>query len=601
MLKRAREQPVAEDKFKRNNRSERLKIMGQIAEQSEKLLQGMATNPEAFSAAYKNADPLSLTPIVHELMRRMVRNPTSLIETQLTIWQKYIELWQTTSKRLLSSSIRSTTKPVPGDRRFNAVDWDDEAIFGIIKQSHLLTARWMTQFVDGFDELDDKAREKIDFYTRQFINMMAASEFIAKNPDIVRATLASGGDILLHGFNRLLADLDRHPARADGNAFELGKNLATTPGKVVFQNDVMQLIQYAPSTNTVHRRPLLIIPAWINKFYLLDVSPEKSFVKFAVDQGLTVFIISWVDPDDGGAEKAFEDYMSDGLLAALDAIEQATGDAEINTIGCSLGGTLLIATLAYMSSKQDKRIKSATLLNTLTDFEEPGNLGMFLDEEQLFSTDQPKADDCLLNEVELSTTFSMLRANDLIWSFVIDTYQSEDASFPFDLFYWNADTTNLPFALHRDYLRHFHQENSLVRPGALALDDVAIDLRKIRTPTYMLSAVEDHIAPWMSTYAATQLLRGGITFVLAGSGHISGVINPAKSEKYGYRLNDSLPADPKDWLEDSIEMEGSWWPHWMAWITDYSGGKVKARQPGEGGKLDVIEDGPGHYARGKTN
>ncbi len=592
---------MEEEDFPRNNRSERLEIMGQIAERSQQLLQSLATDPKIFGVDGKAADQLRLAPLIHELLSRMTRNPISLIETQLTFWQNYIELWQTTSKKLLGHHIDPVIKPSPGDRRFSDVTWDDNAIFNFIKQSYLLTSRWMTQFVDGIDDLDDKTRQKIDFYTRQFVDAMAPNNFVATNPEVLRATLASGGDNLLKGFNHLLEDLNRGQGKlaikmSDPDAFDIGRTLATTPGKVVYQNDLMQLIQYEPTTANVHKRPLMIIPPWINKYYILDLQSHNSFIKYALDQGLTVFVVSWVNPDERHAEKTFEDYMLEGPLSALDAIEQATGEAEINVIGYCLGGTLLACTLAYMTAKQDKRIKAATFFAALTDFENPGDLGVFIDEEQLATMDQMMAERGFLDGREMATTFNMLRANDLIWSFVINNYLLGKEPFPFDILYWNSDSTRMPYAMHSFYLRKFYQENQLVEPGGVTLGGVPIDLRKIRTPTYILSTREDHIAPWMSTYAATQLFRGKNTFVLAGSGHIAGVVNPAGSEKYDYWVNDKLPADPTDWLESADRKEGSWWPHWNTWISSKSGPKVKARTPGDG-KLKVIEAAPGSYAR----
>ncbi|MGH6904832.1 MAG: PHA/PHB synthase family protein, partial [Geminicoccaceae bacterium] len=382
----------------------------------------------------------------------------------------------------------------------------------------------------------------------------------------------------------------------DLEAFELGKDLALTPGKVVFQNDLLQLIQYAPSTEEVYRRPLLIIPPWINKYYILDLRPENSFVKYAVDQGFTVFMVSWVNPDERHADKTFEDYMVEGALAALDAIEQATGERETTVIGYCLGGTLLACTLAYLAAKRDRRVKAASFFAALTDFENPGELGVFIDEEQLAAMDEMMAKRGYLDGREMATTFNLLRANDLIWSFVVNNYLLGKEPFPFDLLYWNSDSTRMPYAMHSFYLHKFYQENKLIEPGGITLCDVPIDLRKIRLPVYLLSTREDHIAPWATTYAATQLYQGETRFVLAGSGHIAGVINPPAQEKYDHWTNAALPPDPKDWLEGATWHPGSWWPDWAAWNAARSGPKVPARQPGAG-KLTPIEDAPGAYAR----
>jgi polyhydroxyalkanoate synthase len=358
----------------------------------------------------------------------------------------------------------------------------------------------------------------------------------------------------------------------------------------------MQLIQYSPATETVLRRPLLIGPPWINKFYILDLRPRNSFVRWAVSQGHTVFVISWVNPDERLADKGFDDYMTEGYLAALDAIEQATGEREVNAIGYCLGGTLLACTLGYMAAKGDDRIKTATFFVTMMDFQEAGELGVFIDEEQLRSLEEKMNRRGYLEGSEMATTFNMLRANDLIWSFVVNNYLLGNDPFPFDLLYWNADSTRMPARMHSFYLRKMYQENLLCQPGRIELGGVPIDLGKIKTPAYFLSTREDHIAPWKSTYRGTQLLGGKKRFVLAASGHIAGVVNPPDGGKYGHWINKELPPDPETWLEGATEMAGSWWPDWQRWILASSKDQVPARQPGDG-KLPVLEDAPGSYVK----
>lgn len=593
---------MAEDKSGERNPNEQLEIMGQIVERSQKIMADFASAGARGNGG--SADPLNLTPMVMELATRMMTNPAALVQAQLSLWQDYIDLWQSSSKRLLGQTTDQVIEPARDDRRFRDPAWNDDAVFNIIKQSYLLTSRWLTEVMNDVEGLDDKTRQKLDFYTRQFVDAMAPSNFVATNPEVLRATLESGGDNLLRGLNHLLADLDQGKGKlaikmSDPDAFEVGGNIATTPGKVVYQNDLLQLIQYEPTTEKVYKTPLLIIPPWINKFYILDLQPKNSFIKYAVDQGLTVFVVSWVNPDERHAQKTFEDYMIEGPLAALDAIEQATGEKDVNVIGYCLGGTLLAATLAYMAAKNDKRIKAATFFTALTDFEKPGDLGVFIDEEQLASMDETMAESGYLDGREMATTFNMLRANDLIWSFVINNYLLGKEPFPFDLLYWNADSTRMPYAMHSFYLREFYQNNKLIRPGGISFCGVPIDLGKVRIPVYMLSTREDHIAPWESTYAATQTFRGKTTFALAGSGHIAGVINPEGSKKYGFWRNDKLPADPKDWLEGATQHDGSWWPDWSGWIGEKSGAKVKARAPGKG-KLKAIEDAPGSYVKYKA-
>jgi polyhydroxyalkanoate synthase len=421
------------------------------------------------------------------------------------------------------------------------------------------------------------------------------------NPEVLRETLESGGENLVNGLHNLLDDLERGKGRlkikmTDIEAFELGKNIALSPGKVVYQNDLMQLIQYEPTTKEAFKRPLLIIPPWINKFYILDLRPKNSFIRWAVEQGHTVFVISWVNPNEKLKAKSFEDYMIGGPLAALDAVEKATGEKDANVIGYCLGGTLLACTLAYMAAKKDNRIKSATFFTTMMDFKEAGELGVFIDEVQLAALEEKMKDKGYLEGADMATTFNMLRANDLIWSFVVNNYLMGKDPFPFDLLYWNSDSTRMPAAMHSFYLRNMYQENKLVTPGAVTLKGVKIDLSKVKQPTCLISTREDHIAPWKATYSATQLLGGPVKFILAGSGHIAGVVNPPEAEKYGYWTNAKNPKDPDAWVNSAKEHKGSWWPEWQKWISGFTDGKVPARQPGDG-ELKVIEDAPGSFVK----
>jgi len=582
----------------RADREDVVSLMGEISEKSQQLLHDLALRERADGAG--NPDPLNLGSTVLELTARIMTNPATMAQAQLSLWQDYLQLWQTTSQQLLGHDAVPAVQPERGDRRFRDPAWDDNAVFDFIKQSYLLTARWLVETVNRLDGSDDKTRQKIDFYTRQFVDAIAPSNFVATNPEVLRSTLESGGENLLRGLNNLLDDLGRGGGRlaitmTDLDAFELGRDIAVSPGKVVFQTELMQLIQYEPTTEQVYRRPLLIIPPWINKYYILDLQPKNSFIRYAVEQGFTVFVISWVNPDEGHAGKTFEDYMVEGPLAALDAMAEATGSDEATVVGYCLGGTLLAATLAYLAAKKDRRIKAATFLASLTDFEDPGELGVFIDEEQLAAMDESMARRGYLEGREMATTFNMLRANDLVWSFVINNYLMGKEPFPFDLLFWNSDSTRMPYAMHSFYLHKFYQENRLIERGGISLCGVPIDLRKVRLPVYMVSTREDHIAPWASTYAATQLYRGGTTFVLAGSGHIAGVINPPSQEKYGYWLNAELPPDPQDWLEAAQQHPGSWWPHWSAWNVAHAGDRVAARRVADG-KLAAIEDAPGSYA-----
>jgi polyhydroxyalkanoate synthase len=548
-----------------------------------------------------NPDPLNIGGAFMEMTARLMSNPARLVQAQLGFWQDYLTLWSNTARRMMGEQVNPVIEEQKTDRRFKDDAWRENEVFDFIRQSYLLSARYFTNAVNSADGLDEKTAQKVDFYTRQFVDAMSPANFVMTNPEVLRRTAETGGTNLLKGLSNLLADLERGKGRlrirmTDDTKFRVGENIAVTPGKVVFQNELMQLIQYNPTTEKVLKRPLVIFPPWINKFYILDLRPKNSFIRWAVEQGHTVFVASWVNPDERLAEKGFDDYMKQGVLAALDAIEQATGERQVNAIGYCLGGTLLATTLAHMAAKRDTRIKSATYFVTLTDFEQPGELGVFIDEEQLKALEDKMGKRGFLDGSEMATTFNMLRANDLIWSFVVNNYLLGQDPFPFDLLYWNDDSTRMPARMHSFYLRRMYQANDLCKPGAIELLGTKIDLSKIKVPTYMISTREDHIAPWQSTYRATQIYSGPVRFVLAASGHIAGVVNPPDSGKYSHWINEDLPADPEAWLEGATELAGSWWPDWHRWVTGLDKAMVPARVPGEG-KLPVIEDGPGSYVR----
>ncbi len=576
--------------------------MANIAERSQKLVTEFLERHS--SAPSAKLDPLNIGSAFLEMTTHMMTDPVKMMQAQMSLWQDYMNLWQSTTRRMLGEDAEPTIAPQEGDRRFKHESWDENQVFDFIKQSYLLSARWMQSTVSDVEGMDDKTSKKVDFYTRQFVDAMAPSNFVMTNPEVLEATLESRGENLVKGLENLLGDLERGDGKlsismTDTEAFELGKNIALTPGKVVYQNDLIQLIQFEPTTKQVHKRPLLIIPPWINKYYILDLREKNSYVKWAVSQGFTVFIVSWVNPDAELAQKSFEDYMVEGPLAALDAMEKATGEKDANVVGYCLGGTLLACTLSYMEAKKDKRIKSATFLTTMTDFTEAGELGVFIDEEQLTALEDKMNKTGYLEGAHMATTFNMLRANDLIWSFVVNNYLLGKDPFPFDLLYWNSDSTRMPAAMHSFYLRNMYQENLLVQPGGIELKGVPIDLTKVKTPAFILATKEDHIAPWASTYAATQLFSGPVRFALAASGHIAGVVNPPASGKYNYWTNAKNPKDPESWLQGATEHPGSWWPEWAKWVGKHSGEKVPARTPGDG-KLKVIEDAPGSYVAVKA-
>ena len=577
------------------------KNLAKVADQSQRLVQEYLKR-QASGDHFTIPDKRVVAASFLELTQKMIANPAKLMEAQMAYWQNTMALWQNTSRRMLGEEVEPMAAPDPSDKRFKDDLWAENAVFDFIKQSYLLTARSIHKSFTEVEGLDPKTAEKVDFYTRQFVDSMAPTNFVLSNPKVLKATLESGGENLIKGLENMLSDLERGGGEelrirmTDLEAFKLGENVAITPGKVVYQTDLMQLIQYDPSTEKVFKRPLMIVPPWINKFYILDLKPKNSFIKWAVDQGFTVFVLSWVNPDERLANKDFEDYLLEGTLAALDAIEQATGEREVNAVAYCLGGTLLVSTLAYMAAKGDDRIKSATCFTTMLDFADPGELSVFIDEEQISLMEEEMAKKGYLEGSKMANVFNMLRSNDLIWSFVINNYLLGKDPMAFDLLYWNSDSTRMPHKMHSFYLRKMYQHNRLREPGGITLVGEPIDLGKIKAPIYFLSTKEDHIAPWKSTYAGAHLPGGSVKFVLGGSGHIAGVINPATSKKYGYWTNSKLPADPDEWLAGADVNEGSWWPDWFKWVKPKAGAQVQARTPGDG-KLEPIEDAPGSYVK----
>ena len=558
---------------------------------------------------FQVADPFIVGKAFFELGYKMMSDPAKLAEAQANLWQGYAQLWESMAGRLAGENVTPVVVPDPGDRRFKDRAWDEEVIFDMVKQTYLLTANWIQATVKGVDGLDPKTAEKVNFYTRQAVDAVSPSNFIATNPKVLKATIDSKGENLIRGLNRLLDDLETGKGKlkismTDAEAFTLGENIAASPGKVVYQNDLMQLLQFAPSTEKVLRRPLLIVPPWINKYYVLDLQPKNSFIKWATGQGHTVFVISWVNPDEALARKTFDDYMLEGPLAAIEAMEKSTGERAVNVIGYCIGGTLVAATLAYLAAvagkkggkKWQDRVSSVTYFTTMVDFEEAGELAVFIDEEQLDRLEEHMNQKGYLDGAHMAQVFNMLRDNDLIWSFVVNNYLLGREPLAFDLLYWNSDNTRMPAMMHSMYLRLMYLENRLVEPGGLTMAGVPIDLRKIDVPAYILSTHGDHIAPWKSTYRAVHLYAGPVRFVLSASGHIAGVVNPPEAGKYCHWTNAKAPKDPDAWLKGAKRRDGSWWPDWQKWIKKHGGGEVEARTPGGGG-LKALEDAPGAYAK----
>ena len=575
------------------------KIFGEVAEHSSNVLADFVKR-HANGKGVALTDELGLAKAFMDMWAKLLANPMALASAQMNMYFDYLRLWQASWLKLLGQSADPVAAPAKGDNRFKDEEWQTNFVFDYLKQSYLIAARHIHDVVSSVEGIPDESKRKVDFFTRQYIDALSPSNFAATNPQVVRETMKSGGTNLVKGLKNLLEDLDEGDGQirikmTDPKAFKVGVNVATMPGKVVFQNELMQLIQYAPLTAEVYRRPLVIIPPWINKFYILDLREKNSFIRWATGQGHTVFVISWVNPDARLAHKNFEDYMFQGPLAALDAIEQATGCPEVNVIGYCLGGTLLGSTLGYMAAKKDDRIKSATFFVSLLDFSIPGELGVFIDEKQVENLERRMNERGFLEGSEMAGTFNMLRANDLIWSFVINNYLLGKEPFPFDLLYWNSDSTRMPAQMHSFYLRNMYLKNALRNSGGIKLGDVPIDLGKVKVPSYFISTAEDHIAPWKSTYLGARVLDGPVRFVLGGSGHIAGIVNPPAAKKYFYWTNENLPPSPEAWEAAATRHEGSWWNDWQRWIDALNGpDRVPARQPGDG-KLKPIEDAPGTY------
>jgi polyhydroxyalkanoate synthase len=582
--------------------------LGKIAEQSQRMVTDFMARQAAEAGQMdtdKNQDPLNIGNAFLQMTQRMMDDPARLAEAQVGLWNNYMELWQHTANKMMGQNAEPLVTPETDDRRFLDSDWEENPVFDFIKQSYLMTSKWMINSVREIDGLDDETARKVDFYTRQFVDAMAPTNFAMTNPEVLRETVDSKGQNLINGLSNLLDDLERGDGQlkikhVEEDAFEIGVTVATSPGKVVFQNELFQLLQFSPLTKKVRKTPLLIVPPWINKYYILDLRAKNSFIKWATEQGHTVFVVSWVNPDARLGTKTFENYMLDGAVAAVGAACKAAGSDKVSIIGYCIGGTMTAAALAYMAEKGDDRVASATFFTTMVDFEEPGELGVFIDEEQLASLEDKMGERGYLEGSEMASTFSMLRANDLIWSFVINNYLLGREPFPFDLLFWNADSTRMPAVMHSYYLRKLYQENALVKPGALELGGVKIDLRKIKVPVYILSTKEDHIAPWKSTFAATQIYSGNTKFVLASSGHIAGVVNPPVSDRYSYRTNAKKAKTPAVWLEGATEHKGSWWPDWDKWVKKFAGTQVAAREPGKG-KFKAIEDAPGSYVKVRSS
>ena len=579
--------------------------MAKVFEQAAAIARMVAERPQpVLEHAETQVTPMEqVTKTLGAVAQSYMSDPQKLMDAQMQLWNAYGQLWQSAWSRALGQEAQPVAEPGRADKRFKDKDWQENAVFDFLKQFYLISANWAQEMVQKAEGVDEHTRHKAKFYVEQIANALSPSNFAVTNPEVLRTTLATSGANLIEGLKHLQEDMEASGGRlrikqTDMTAFEIGLNIATTPGKVVFRNETFELIQYAPTQAETYEYPLVIIPPWINKFYILDLNAQKSFVKWAVDQGLTVFIVSWINADERQARKSFSDYMREGFLEAVQAALDATGAKKVNVIGYCIGGTLTAASLGWMAAQNDNRVNSATFFTTQVDFEKAGDLLVYVDEEQVKWIEERMKDKGYLPGTRMADAFNLLRSNDLIWSYVVNNYMLGKDPMPFDLLYWNADSTRMPAGVHSFYLRECYMNNKLSQ-GKMVLDNVRIDLKKVKLPVYNLAAREDHIAPLASVFRLGRYFGGQTRLVVSGSGHIAGVVNPPAAKKYQYWTNDKGAATLEDWLKGATETPGSWWPDWSIWIADKSGPKVKAPVPGSG-KLKPIEDAPGSYVRVKS-
>ena len=531
-------------------------------------------------------------------------DPRRALEVQTSLGRAYLDLWASAVKRMAGEQTEPVAAPDPRDRRFADPEWSQNQFFDFLKQAYLLGSQWADRLVKDAAGIDETTRKKAEFYVKQIANAVSPSNFVLTNPELLRETLASNGENLVRGMHMLSEDIKAGQGtlkirQSDPSMFDVGRNLAVTPGKVVFQNELMQLIQYEATTKQVLKIPLLIVPPWINKFYILDLTPEKSFIKWCVDQGITVFVLSWVNPDARLAKKSFEEYMREGAITALDVVAKVTGEKQVHAIGYCVGGTLLSITLAYLAAKKQSRVKSATLFAAQVDFSFAGDLLVFVDEERIKQLEAHMKEQGYLEASRMANTFNMLRSNDLIWPYIVNNYMRGKKPMPFDILYWNSDATRMPAGNHSFYLRNCYLDNKLSK-GKMEIGGTKLDLKKVKVPVYNLATREDHIAPAKSVLFGSQFFGGPVKYVLAGSGHIAGVVNPPGKAKYQYWTG-GKPAGSNvdDWLKRATEHPGSWWPDWLKWLKSHDAKTAPARKIG-GGRLKPTEDAPGSYVKVKS-
>ena len=549
------------------------------------------------------AEPASeITKTFSKVSEYWLSDPQRALEAQTKLFSGFFTIWSNSIQRLGDQAIPEA-RPGAGDKRFKDEDWSEQPFFSFLKQTYLVTSQWAEDLVSETD-LDPHTKHKAEFYIKQVTTALSPSNFMVSNPEIFKETIASNGANLVSGMKMLADDIrdgqgDVKLRQVDTSGFEVGKNLATTKGKVIARNDLVEIIQYTPTTEKVLKRPLLICPPWINKFYILDLTEEKSYIKWAVDQGHTVFVIAWANPDERHANLDWTDYIHQGLFFALDTVEKATGEKKVNAIGYCVGGTLLSAALAYMARIGDKRIATATLFTTQVDFTYAGDLKVFVDDEQLEALEEQMRVKGYLDSSKMASAFNMLRSGDMIWPYVVNNYMKGKAPTPFDLLYWNADSTRMACANHLFYLRNCYHENRL-SAGTMRIGGDVIDLSKVKIPIYNLAAKEDHIAPALSVFEGSKFFGGNVTYVLGGSGHIAGVVNPPHKNKYQFWVGGKVKGSFEDWFEKAHMTEGSWWPHWQKWIETQNDQMVDARKKHGGKKLKILGDAPGTFVKVRT-
>ena len=560
------------------------KLFESINAESKRLMQGMIRSEDTAEIAS------NLTGLWSQLVMHSWTNPQSWLEMVNQYQKDQFKLWND----LINGTVDS--RP-PKDRRFDSDEWSKLPVFDFIKQSYLLTADALSKSTDAIP-LDEKEKKRVKFYTQYFIDAMSPSNFVNLNPDVITEAMRTNGQSLIDGMQNLMSDLEKgRITMTDESAFTLGENIGVSEGSVVFRNHLFELVQYEPTTETVHQRPLLIVPPCINKFYILDLQPQNSYVKWCIDQGNTVFLISWANTTPEYSHIGWDDYVQDGIFEAIRVVKEITGEKKLNAVAWCIGGTILASALAVMQKKRDSSIGSTTLLTTLLDFSEPGDLGIFLNEEEVNMRAVQIEKDGVMSGKNLSLGFNMIRSNDLIWSYVVNNYLKGKTPPPFDLLYWNSDPTNLPATMYNTYVSEMYVKNNLAKPRGFICCGSPVELNKIKTPMYFLSAIDDHIAPWKSTFSGTELVGGHLEFVLGGSGHIAGVINPPEKNKRNYWTSGEFGHGPDHWLESATNNLGSWWTHWHKWLEGQNARQVPARQIETVGDYKEIVPAPGDYVR----